>query len=339
VSAEGRNSAHFGSGTRERSGRNRHRFRSESRESLYRCAKGHRLGWNTAALADPFLLFAFWIAAASAGGAATDSAVLVLGRAPAPDNAAPLVCWSETRSGPRPLHVHFLRVDLRSPEYEPCALIADDPDGAGPAEAALRDPLALAARPGVVAAVNANAFQSLPDSEGKRNTEWFAEKPVDIVGLAASGGIVRSRPDSGRSAFWAAADGKAHIGIPPETDGIREGVSDWSGTLLRGGVDVAPGTNVLHPRTMVGIDASERWLTVVVVDGRRPGYSEGVSLHEGAIILKEQGCAEAIALDGGGSSLLVISDLEGKGVRVVNRPSGERPRPIPVMLGVRRRRK
>lgn len=268
--------------------------------------------------------------------AATNSAVLVLEHAPPPGNTAPIACWSETRTAPRPLRIHFLKFDLRSPDYEVCALLSDDPDGDGPAEATLQDPLKLAAACSVVAAVNANAFQSLPDSSGKRDTEWFAGKPVDIVGLAASAGNVRSKPPPDRSAFWVGKDGKGRMGTPAEADIIREGVSDWSGALLRGGAEVAPAKSELHPRTMLGLEAAERWLLLVVVDGRRPGYSEGVSLHEGTMIMKEQGCREAIALDGGGSSIMVVSDQDGKGVRVINRPSGEGPRPIPVMLGVRR---
>ncbi|RMD98315.1 MAG: phosphodiester glycosidase family protein, partial [Calditrichaeota bacterium] len=57
-------------------------------------------------------------------------------------------------------------------------------------------------------------------------------------------------------------------------------------------------------------------------DGRQEGYSAGMSLFELAEFMRGLGCTEAINLDGGGSTTLVVAS------RVVNRPSdktGERP--------------
>ena len=60
---------------------------------------------------------------------------------------------------------------------------------------------------------------------------------------------------------------------------------------------------------------------IVTVDGRRPGYSVGISLAEAARLMKSLGARDALNLDGGGSTTMVV------GGRVVNRPSdrvGER---------------
>lgn len=76
-----------------------------------------------------------------------------------------------------------------------------------------------------------------------------------------------------------------------------------------------------HPRTAVGIK-DEKGLIVVVVDGREPELSVGMSLGELANFLKSFGVSDAYNLDGGGSSTLV---LQGK---ILNHPSdvtGERP--------------
>ncbi|MCS7264180.1 MAG: phosphodiester glycosidase family protein [Armatimonadetes bacterium] len=75
-----------------------------------------------------------------------------------------------------------------------------------------------------------------------------------------------------------------------------------------------------HPRTAVGL--KEDALIWVVVDGRQPGYSEGMSLDELAEFLRNIGCKDALNLDGGGSSTLLV---RGK---VVNRPSDGRERAI-----------
>lgn len=55
-----------------------------------------------------------------------------------------------------------------------------------------------------------------------------------------------------------------------------------------------------HPRTMVGTKDGK--LFVVVVDGRLPGHSGGITLEEGARYLKSLGADQAINIDGGGSS-------------------------------------
>lgn len=77
-----------------------------------------------------------------------------------------------------------------------------------------------------------------------------------------------------------------------------------------------------HPRTAVGVAAGGRRLLWVVVDGRQAPYSAGMTLAELAGLMQRLGADEALNLDGGGSSALVVDG------RVVNRPSdptGERP--------------
>jgi hypothetical protein len=76
-----------------------------------------------------------------------------------------------------------------------------------------------------------------------------------------------------------------------------------------------------HPRTAIASLPGNRAL-LLVVDGRQPAISVGMSLDELARLLIELGAIEAINLDGGGSSTMAI---DGK---VVNHPSdvtGERP--------------
>ncbi|MEW6126617.1 MAG: phosphodiester glycosidase family protein [Acidobacteriota bacterium] len=75
-----------------------------------------------------------------------------------------------------------------------------------------------------------------------------------------------------------------------------------------------------HPRTAIAKLKDGR-LLLMTVDGRQPGYSAGMGLRQLAEILLEFGAIEAINLDGGGSTTMVV---EGK---VVNKPSdatGER---------------
>jgi exopolysaccharide biosynthesis protein len=120
-------------------------------------------------------------------------------------------------------------------------------------------------------------------------------------------------------------------------DSVVEAVADWFSPLLIDSRIVADSAdNALHPRTALGFDDTGAWLLLTVVDGRQPGFSEGVTLVELAEIFKSRGCTQSINLDGGGSSIMMIQEL-GKAGRTVNSPSGKTPRPVPVMLGVRKR--
>jgi len=73
----------------------------------------------------------------------------------------------------------------------------------------------------------------------------------------------------------------------------------------------------LHPRTAVGIDGQGQWI-FVVVDGRQPEKSVGISLQDLARLMASLGCRYAINFDGGGSSAMY---LHGK---ILNSPS-DRP--------------
>jgi len=59
------------------------------------------------------------------------------------------------------------------------------------------------------------------------------------------------------------------------------------------------------PRTGVGVTASGKIL-LVVVDGRQPRWSLGPSVDEFARIMKDLGAVDALNLDGGGSSEMVV---------------------------------
>ncbi len=67
---------------------------------------------------------------------------------------------------------------------------------------------------------------------------------------------------------------------------------------------------------------SDGRLLLVTVDGRQPGWSVDASFVESAAIMRALGAAEAVNLDGGGSTTMAV------GPDLVNRPSdatGERP--------------
>ena len=128
---------------------------------------------------------------------------------------------------------------------------------------------------------------------------------------------------------------KADVSHQDEPSDVQEAVGGRP-VLLRSGAEVgnldsAGGASfapVRHPRTAVGYDSTARRLLFVTVDGRQPGYSEGMTLRELAWLMGELGAHDALNLDGGGSTAMVVRHRgDSAGLRLVNRPSdkeGER---------------
>jgi Phosphodiester glycosidase len=76
-----------------------------------------------------------------------------------------------------------------------------------------------------------------------------------------------------------------------------------------------------HPRTLAGV-RSDGTLLLVTVDGRRPGWSAGVTLNEAARVMRSLGARDALNLDGGGSTAMAV---RGRTVSRPSDPTGERP--------------
>jgi len=108
------------------------------------------------------------------------------------------------------------------------------------------------------------------------------------------------------------------------TNPFRGNVFSMTGggpALLVNGVIPGGLQTAVHPRTAVGFNQDSTKVFFVTVDGRQPGFSVGMSLPELANYMKSIGCHNAVNLDGGGSTTMVVRN------RVVNSPSdaaGER---------------
>lgn len=76
-----------------------------------------------------------------------------------------------------------------------------------------------------------------------------------------------------------------------------------------------------NPRTAVGV-ADDGTILLMVADGRAPRYSAGLSIAEVAAMMKYFGAVDAINLDGGGSSMMLIN---GKQQTRPSDATGERP--------------
>ncbi|MDX3851735.1 phosphodiester glycosidase family protein [Streptomyces sp. AK02-01A] len=189
----------------------------------------------------------------------------------------------------------------------------------------------------------------LPEGAG---TQVVLDAAQRVVSAGARGGTV---PAGGSvlQGIGSAADWLSAHSRKGERISVKEVIRDTSGRQVRLGSDdsivsaaptlvedgrvhidaTAEGTldprdlsfgfawsNVRQPRTMAGIDGRGR-LILVTVDGRQPGVSEGFTLAEGARFMRSLGAKQALNLDGGGSSAMVVG---GKLVNITSDATGER---------------
>ncbi|MBQ4323802.1 MAG: phosphodiester glycosidase family protein [Clostridia bacterium] len=175
----------------------------------------------------------------------------------------------------------------------------------------------------VVGATNADFFDMFSDNHPS--------------GPVIKDGNVITNGDSDRAFFGVDKTGEPVIGDfrhePWLKGNMKEAVAGLQRILKNGEFgDVWPGERFCsdrHPRTAVGITA-EKDVFVFIVDGRLPEHSNGMTLYDVAVKLKELGAVNAINLDGGGSSTFLVKLEEG--FKICNFPVDAR---TPGVVGIR----
>lgn len=198
-------------------------------------------------------------------------------------------------------------------------------------------------REGAALAVNANFFGKLAGAPER----WTVDQPVDILGPSVSEGRVVSHANAnglGHPALLLNLKRQARIACALESDlrgsdDVVAGISDpqSGGCLLvekgeNHGANAPERLRARHPRTAAGVTRDGRELILVVVDGRQPGWSIGMTLEELGALLLRLGAHDGINLDGGGSSSFLFHPA--KGAAVENRPSDGAWRPVANHLGI-----
>ena len=216
---------------------------------------------------------------------------------------------------PRLVQVHTVRVDLRAPGLE---FFSTPDNGDRPLETTSATTAEFLQRHRLQVAINAN-FYSPCCAPGEK----------DLRGLAISNGVLVSPPlASGRGTPVLVLDRANRAAILPVIT-AAEAARYWTGVagshllLARGQPTELPDeplVTALHPRTAVGLSEDGRWLFLLVIDGRQPGYSVGATLRETAGWLQRLGAWSGLNLDGGGSTTLVC-EVAGQPV-TFNRVSG-----------------
>lgn len=100
------------------------------------------------------------------------------------------------------------------------------------------------------------------------------------------------------------------------------------------GGDERPKTGKPEPRMVYGLTPDRKTLVLVAIDGRQPGYSEGASYSDICTLLKGEGVSDAINMDGGGSTSLVLWDRKTARPLMLNRHPGRTERRVATNLGI-----
>jgi exopolysaccharide biosynthesis protein len=230
---------------------------------------------------------------------------------------------SPTSSSPRSHAINAMRIDLRDPDIR---FFSTPGNGSVVGDTTAQTTSGFLEAYDLQVAINANFFSpccaASPD-------------PKDVLGLAVSNGSVVSPSD--------------YNAIPPGGNPYSLGITAGNGALIQyfaPGADVsalytavsggpillsngqimvaeAPQTAFFdtNPRTAVGLSSDARYLYLLTIDGRKPGYSDGATMYETAEWLSLIGASQGLNLDGGGSTAMVRADENGNAL-LLNKPSG-----------------
>ena len=229
---------------------------------------------------------------------------------------------------PRVLRLHQLRIDTRAEGIE---FFTTPGNGSAAGEVNARATTTFLAEFDLEVAVNGGGFSPFPVPEGE---------PLQILGLSVSNGEQVSPIEGDDPALILTSSNQVRIlSSPFDTEDLSDifnGLQGWFGSegmLLDDGQMTTTDRSV-HPRTAAGVSRDGRYLYLLVVDGRQTGFSEGLSLVEMAEWMKRLGSWDAMNLDGGGSSTMVIKDPRSNGALIMNAPSGGSERFVGNHIGV-----
>lgn len=212
-----------------------------------------------------------------------------------------------------------IRVDLTAPGIRLLATPPLDNPQPGFRETAGATVSGFLVKYGLQVAINVNAFEP---------TQYYlpAGTPMDVLGLLVSEGSVVSAQTSRDYAAAVVFTEANEASILPTNWPARDTTGVWTAVsglypILVDGVNVGlrylgdrDSVHRAQPRTAFGLSQDRRWLYLLTIDGRQPGYSLGALDWEVADWMLRLGAHDAVNMDGGGSTTLVVADSLGSPV-------------------------
>ncbi len=239
------------------------------------------------------------------------------------------------RSQPRPMLIHIVSIDLTAPGVKPLVTPGIAPEQG--LETKARTTSAFLREFKVQVAINASYFHHFVE-----NTPWdyypHSGDPSYPLGEVISHGNRYSKPEPGWRVLCFMNNRAQMLDSDECPKGTIQGVAG-SQILVEGGKPKAKNlqqqNDKPYPHVAVAIDQAGKKLWLIVVDGKQPLYSQGVTKKELANIAIALGADTALNFDGGGSTTLVVA--KNTEAKVLNAPIHTkipmRERPVANHLG------
>jgi exopolysaccharide biosynthesis protein len=251
-----------------------------------------------------------------------------------------ITLYHETKTSPRTINLNVAVIDLSAPGISflvtPRGPLPQPVFNGVPDETVIQTPRAFLNATGAQLAVNASFFAISAEHTVNGRT-W-----TNDLGLTASKGDAYSpwegAPNNDNNyddALNIGANNNASIVKMPSggakgyttspSVSLYNTITGKNRILTNGNVVAPSGCGSFcdpNPRTAAGLTAGNSKLVLMTVDGRDEGVSDGASLVELAGFMAEYGAANAINLDGGGSTQMAANYYnDGANAKLVNVPS------------------
>ena len=164
-------------------------------------------------------------------------------------------------------------------------------------------------------AINGDGYFYLDPKDFPPQSYCDRGDPVKPMGFAASRGKVYSPAAPSHPVLY--VNQSNELSVDEAKGKVYNAISGDRMLISKGKKVAGLDRQILNPRTAIGFNQNGRWLYLMVVDGRET--SSGMTFAELADALISYGVYTGIALDGGGSSTMVIEGVD-RLPRVLNTP-------------------
>ncbi len=221
----------------------------------------------------------------------------------------------KVNSKPRPFITHIIKINLTTAGIKP--FVTPPKPGKNSQTNLARTTSSFAKEYNLQLAVNGSFF--FPFHERVPWDYYPKERQdVHVLGQSTTENITYGSLNSRRKALCFAENNLAQIVTEQKCPkGTVQGIGGM-GILVLDNQSQVKSNTPSYARNLVATNKKGDVLWLVLVDGKQPFYSEGVTLKELADIAVNLGADRALNLDGGGSTTLVIND--GSKTKIINAP-------------------
>lgn len=210
-------------------------------------------------------------------------------------------------TSPRKIVAHVIAVDTHAEEIQFLVTPPSHPNGLLCARKTSQFLVEFKAQ----VAVNGDGFKYVNRVDYPTLTCQNGGELVKVNSFAVSKGKTYSERKNKSDPFLS-FNQRNEVAFNASTGNLYNALAGYPMLVEKGGPVTGLESKTIEPRTIIGANKNGRWVYLVVFDGRQDGYSEGISLPEAADFLISIGAYQALNMDGGGSSTIVIEDPQGK---------------------------